>query len=950
MLSADVVGLHRKGQVLVNAGILPPHPPGVLVGALERLNAVKLSHHPLPGLHLLQLDQGRGEMAAAGFLLQAPAPQVMRARHHAGPDPLGDPDPVHEIADLGVDLDEVPGDDPEAFGVPGMQPYRILVRDLVEPLGVARAAVNEGGQPEGGQQQHLPLGDVDVGRVDVALDVPGKPVLGPLPVLEGLGIELELPRGRREAGLGLAVHLDAEHGAALGDDLGNRVHHGFRHVRLLELGGVAAVDVLGHQEGAVLAHVFQRRDFFLGRGLRQARHAVLEHPLVVLRHRELLARPVRRLEVFPDTQGAVGIDAPGQLDPELVLFPHFPQPGFHMGLPGGVEGLAPPFHGDPQHRLAKTDPARRVGLLAHEIVPLRRQAHGQHVVREPGGLAPGGRETGVTLHLGLVAQHLDPAHAVRVGPHRVVDPGKIHGQFAPALLDEVRQQKAHLEERQRVFRRIHERVPLLGRRRHHRRRRDELVPGVGGGAAGRAHGAHQHHQELQRPGYFPAAQVAGGGVAPHVGGQRGAGPGHLVGHFHDHGRVHPGLGRGELRRVLRVEGLEDLFEALEGLGLVRMFLAQELLPVDPLPHELAVVEILLEQHVAHGQQHRGFGAGPGGHPVVGLGRGVGQPGVDDADLGAPLLGLDDALGVGVEVVPGLQVRAQHQHEARVGMIGRGTVDAAPERVAGPGPGGAHVGVAVVGIDAPGVHDALVIEELMSGAPHVVHDLVAAVLLEGLPDPSGQIVQHFVPGHAFPLAAAALSRPFHGVEDAFRVIHLVDGGRALGAVPAAAARMFRIALELAYLLRFLVHVGQQAAARLAVEADGGDQVVVLLHPPGPRGRVVFGPIRPAVGRGIALESSLRRFEVGGVGVERLRFIFHCGGSLLAASGGTAVGAGFKPARARHGAESLTERHGLPGLDPQGLERPESDEGQQRGQGMQQPGGLFLCPGPHQEDHR
>src|SRR2546430_12425717 len=31
-----------------------------------------------------------------------------------------------------------------------------------------------------------------------------------------------------------------------------------------------------------------------------------------------------RLEMFPDPHLAVGIDAPRQLDPELVLFPHFP--------------------------------------------------------------------------------------------------------------------------------------------------------------------------------------------------------------------------------------------------------------------------------------------------------------------------------------------------------------------------------------------------------------------------------------------------------------------------------------------------------------------------------------------------------------------------------------------------------------------------------------------------
>ena len=863
----------------MDAGFLPPHPPGVLVGALERPDAVDLAHHPLPGLHLLQLHQGGGKAAAAGLLLQAPAPQVVRARHHPGPDPLGDPHPVHEVPDLGVDLEQVAGGRLQPPGVLRVQPQGVLVRDLVEPLGVGRTAVDECRQPERRQEQHLPLGGVDVGRVHMALDVSREPVLGPLPVLEGLGVEFELAGRRGKAHAGLAVHLHAEGGPVPGDDPGHRIHRGVRDVLGFELRGVAAVDVLGHQEGSVPAHVVQRRDPFLRGRLRQPRHAVLEDPPVVVGHRELLARPVGGFEVLADAQGAVRVDAPGQLDPELVLFPHLPEPGLPVRLPGGGEGLAPPFQGHPEHRLAKADPARRMGLLAHEVVALGGQAHGQHVVREPGGLAPRGREAGMALHLGLVAQHLDPAHAVGVGPHRVVDPGEVHGQLAPSFLDQVRQQETHLEEGQGVFRGIHELVPHLGRRRHHGRGGHELVPGVGRGAAGSPHRACQHHQELQRPGHLPASQVAGRGVAPHVGGQGGAGPGRLMGHLDDHGRVHPGLGRGELRRVLSVEGLQDLLEPLEGLRLVRVLLPQELLPVDPLPHELAVVEALLEQHVAHGQQHRGLGAGPSGHPVVGLGRGVGQARVDDADLGAPFLGLHDALGVGIEVVPGLQVGAQQQHEAGVGVVGGRAVDAAPERVAGAGPRGADVGMAVVGVDAPGVHDALVVEELVAGPPHVVHDLVAPSLHQGLADPSGQVVQRFVPAHPLPPAAAPGPHALHGVEYALGVIHLVDRGRALGAVPAAAPGVLRVALELADLQGLLVHVGQQTARGLAVEADGGDQVVAPFHPFGPRGRVVLGPVGPAFPGREAAESFGRRLQVGGVGAQRLHVVLHRGCPLV-----------------------------------------------------------------------
>ena len=97
---------------------------------------------------------------------------------------------------------------------------------------------------------------------------------------------------------------------------------------------------------------------------------------------------------------------------------------------------------------------------------------------------------------------------------------------------------------------------------------------------------------------------------------------------------------------------------------------------------------------------------------------------------APLfLALDDPLRVGIEIVPGLQMRAQKQNEARVGVVRRRPVDARPESIACAGAGGANIGVAVVAVDAPGVKNPLMIEQLMAGPADVIHDLVAAVFLQ-----------------------------------------------------------------------------------------------------------------------------------------------------------------------------------------------------------------------------
>src|SRR3712207_8874222 len=47
-----------------------------------------------------------------------------------------------------------------------------------------------------------------------------------------------------------------------------------------------------------------------------------------------------------------------------------------------------------------------------------------------------------------------------------------------------------------------------------------------------------------------------------------------------------------------------------------------------------------------------------------------------------------------------------------------------------------------------------------------------------PDDAGDVIEHLAPGGLFPLALAALPRPPQRVEDALRIVDLVDRGRTL----------------------------------------------------------------------------------------------------------------------------------------------------------------------------
>src|SRR5271170_7840817 len=103
------IGMHGKGEVLVDSGVGPPDPGGVGVLGVVGPDVTSGVHGPAC-LAVLQVDRGhhaaRADVLMAGEL---PAAHVMRASDHAGPDTLGDPGLGHEVADLGFHPDEVTG-------------------------------------------------------------------------------------------------------------------------------------------------------------------------------------------------------------------------------------------------------------------------------------------------------------------------------------------------------------------------------------------------------------------------------------------------------------------------------------------------------------------------------------------------------------------------------------------------------------------------------------------------------------------------------------------------------------------------------------------------------------------------------------------------------------------------------------------------------------------------
>lgn len=207
-------------------------------------------------------------------------------------------------------------------------------------------------------------------------------------------------------------------------------------------------------------------------------------------------------------------------------------------------------------------------------------------------------------------------------------------------------------------------------------------------------------------------------------------------------------------------------------------------------------------------------------------------------------GLGDALGVRVEVVACLQVGAYQVDDLGIGVVGARPVRTGPELVAGAAGTRADVRVRVVAVYPPAGEHPLG-EPVLSWPAEVHHDLVLASFGDGGPDPPGERVEGLVPADPLPGPRASGAVASQRVQDAIRIGHLVQGGRALGAIAAPRARVLGIALELAHLKAVAVHIGEQAAGRLAVKARRGDEEVVMLAPRRPGTRVKLGPVVPAL---------------------------------------------------------------------------------------------------------
>src|SRR6202011_5141425 len=155
---------------------------------------------------------------------------------------------------------------------------------------------------------------------------------------------------------------------------------------------------------------------------------------------------------------------------------------------------------------------------------------------------------------------------------------------------------------------------------------------------------------------------------------------------------------------------------------------------------------------------------------------------------------------------------------------------------------------VVAVDAPSLRGAIH-KVVLSGASHVIHDFFASIFLEGFADARAESLQHFVPRGPRPLPTTARPGALHRIKDTIGIMNLRDRRRAFRAKPSAARWMLRVAFKLRDLSGCLIDVGKKPARRFAVEADGGNEVVMLFDAARPCFSIKFNPVIPLLARRI-----------------------------------------------------------------------------------------------------
>ena len=265
----------------------------------------------------------------------------------------------------------------------------------------------------------------------------------------------------------------------------------------------------------------------------------------------------------------------------------------------------------------------------------------------------------------------------------------------------------------------------------------------------------------------------------------------------------------EQRRTRRLGGRELARQAADGVGvdaaelgrpfrrvaLLVQVIAEPLEALAVLVDEILVVQVIVDDLLAHGQGHGGVGSRTDRDPLVGFLGGLGKGGIDHDQLAAALLRLEQSPAFEQALVGAQIVHAPEDDVLRAGEVmhreevskGR-QAGRAPVALAAHGVAERHIGRAVK------LGDQLHHEDRVGIVVRHEADRFRPVLLFDRLQLVGDERQRLVPGNPFELAPLTLGiGPQHGIAQTVRILRQPGARHALCAARADVVRRIGIAL-------------------------------------------------------------------------------------------------------------------------------------------------------------
>src|SRR5690349_10417301 len=170
--------MHWKSHVLMHARVLPPDAHRIRIIRLVRLNAFLTLQAPL---RAVVVQPHRRHQLPLTLISQLPTAHMMTARNDPGSYALSHPRRHNVITNFSFDAHEIAGPNPELRRMRWMDPERVRMRDLIEPLRVRTARVNLYRQTKRRDQDRLTF--FEIVFVHMTLKVNGYRELRPAPAI-----------------------------------------------------------------------------------------------------------------------------------------------------------------------------------------------------------------------------------------------------------------------------------------------------------------------------------------------------------------------------------------------------------------------------------------------------------------------------------------------------------------------------------------------------------------------------------------------------------------------------------------------------------------------------------------------------------------------------------------------------------------------------------------------